>query len=83
MRESVKAELELEFAGLKTTTVASSDSLANSVAQKVGDKKAKRRGVQYQSRILGIDQTAGKPYKHRSKGTNSAQGERSLKVKKS
>ena len=63
LRQAVDTELLLEFAGLKTTVVASREGLASAVAGAVGDKRVKKRGARYQATQLGVDQTAGKALK--------------------
>ena len=82
LRTTVKAELCLEFAELKTTVVASRDRLATRVAGTVGSEKAKAKGKKYQAQQLGIDQTAGKRYKAASKQETTTQQERIVKCKK-
>ena len=80
LKKSVRDEVKLEFAGLKTTTVASRGSLAAKVAAKVGDRDAENRGVKSQARILGIDQTAGKQYRRKTSKGDNTRAERITKV---
>ena len=78
LQAAVKDECLLEFAGMKTTTVASKAKLAKGVARAVGHKQAKDRGACHQAKSLGIDQTAGKCVRQRGQ----TQETRLLKSKK-
>ena len=72
-----------EFSGLKMAIVASRDRLASRLANRLGDKKVPGRGKQYQARIIGIDQTAGKRVKFKQQKKTPRRRKESRRAKAS